>query len=100
MRFILIWNDENDFERNVRRVADTLEDCVRGVYRLLDGISVYDEEKAGQQFYEDSLKPAVQALLDEVAGDNLATFLATMRTGDAATLRCEGGTFEVMRCGC
>jgi hypothetical protein len=32
-RFILLWNDENDLDRNARRVADNL-----------------DEEKASEEF--------------------------------------------------
>jgi hypothetical protein len=96
MRFILIWNDENDFERNVHRVADTLEDCVRGVHELLDDVSVFDEENAGQEFYEDSLKPAVQAFVDEMAADHVRSFLGNMSIEEAVELRCERGTFEVI----
>jgi hypothetical protein len=71
-RFILLWNNENDPDRNARRVADSLDEAVRGVQAFLDGETVWDEEKADAEFYEDTLTPALLALADEVAGDDLA----------------------------
>ncbi len=40
---------------------------------------------------------ALQALADEVAGEDLAAFLAGMRTGESRELRCENGAFEIVR---
>jgi hypothetical protein len=94
-RFILLWNDENDPDRNARRVADGVDEAVRGVHDFLDGETVWDEEKADEEDYEDT--PALQALADEVAGDDLAAFLAGMRSGESRELRCENGAFEIVR---
>ncbi len=88
-RFILLWTDEHDFYRNVRRVADGLEEAIRGVHAFLDGKAVWDEEKADAEFYEDTLTPALQALADVMAGDDLAAMLTGTRTGESAELRCE-----------
>ena len=97
MKFILIWNDEHDRERNVRWLADSLEDTVRGVQALLDDARCYDEDRAVQQFHEDSLKLAFQSFLDEVASDDLAAFLTGMGIGESAELPCAGGSFEIFR---
>jgi hypothetical protein len=96
-RFILLWNDENIPDRNTRRVADGLDEAIRGVHDFLDGEEVWDEEKSGEEFYEDTLTPALQALADVLAGDDLAAMLSGMRTGGSAELRCEDGTFEIVR---
>jgi hypothetical protein len=96
-RFILLWNDENDYyNRNARRVADGLDEAIQGVHDFLDGEAVWNEEKADGEFYEDSLTPALEAFQDDVAGD-LAAQLAGMRIGETAELRCENGTFELVR---
>jgi hypothetical protein len=39
----------------------------------------------------------LQALADVVAGDDLVAMLTGMRTGESAELRCENGTFEIVR---
>jgi hypothetical protein len=96
-RFILLWNDEYIADRNARRVADGVDDAVRSVHDFLDGETVWDEEKADEEFYDDSLKPALQAFAEAVAGDDLAAFLAGMRTGESRELRCENGAFEIVR---
>jgi len=97
-RFILLWTDENDPDRNARRVADGLDDAVRGVQAFLNGETVWDEEKADDaEWYEDTLTPALQALAEEVAGDDRAAFLAGMRSGESRELRCENGAFEIVR---
>jgi hypothetical protein len=96
-RFILLWNDENIPDRNARRVADGLDEAIRGVHDFLDHEEVWDEEKAGEEFYEDAMTPALQALADVMAGDDLAAMLTGMRTGESAELRCESGTFELVR---
>jgi hypothetical protein len=90
-----MWNDEHDFNRFVRRVADGLDEAVRGVHEFLDGETVWDEERADEESYEDT--PALQALANEVAGDDLAAFLAGMRTGESRELQCENGAFEIVR---
>ncbi|HUE15925.1 MAG TPA: hypothetical protein VMR25_17270 [Planctomycetaceae bacterium] len=84
-------------DRNVRRVADGLDEAIRGVHDFLDGEEVWDEEKAGAEFYEDALTPALEALADVVAGDGLAAMLSGMRTGESAELQCEDGRFEIVR---
>jgi hypothetical protein len=78
-------------------VADGLEEAVRGVHDFLDGETVWDEEKADEEFYEDTLTAALQALADEAAGEDLAAFLAGMRSGESRELRCENGAFEIVR---
>jgi hypothetical protein len=95
-RFNLLWNDENDPDRNARRVADGPDEAIRGVHAFLDGEEVWDEEKAVGEFYEDSLTPALEALADVLAGDDLAAML-TGSTDETAELRCENGTFELVR---
>ena len=95
-RFILLWNDENDYyNRNARRVADGVDEAVRGIHDFLDGETVWDEERADEESYEDT--PALQALADFIAGADLAAYLTGMRTGETAKLRCENGTFELVR---
>jgi len=89
------WNDENDPDRNARRVANGVDEAVRGIHAFLDGETVWDEERADEESYEDTA--ALQALADEVAGDDLAAYLSGMRTGETAELRCENGTFELIR---
>ena len=89
--------DENDPDRSARRVADGLDEAIRGVHDFLDGEEVWDEEKSGGEFYEDSLTPALQALADVLTGDDLAAMLTGMRTGESAELRCENGSFELVR---
>jgi hypothetical protein len=44
-----------------------------------------------------TVTPALQALADEVAGDDLAAYLTGMGSGESAELRCENGTFEIVR---
>jgi hypothetical protein len=102
-RFILSWNDDNDPDRNVRRIADDIEKAVKGVHDFLDDEEWFDEEQSeadtraeGERFYEDFLKPALQAFLDDIGGD-LAKYLGEMRRDDQASLKCEGGEFEVLR---
>jgi len=92
-RFILLWNDEYDFNRNVRRVTDGLDEAIQGVLDFLDGEEVWDEEKANEEIDDNGMTPALQALGDVIAGDDLAA----MRTGESAELRCENGTFELVR---
>jgi len=95
-RFILLWNDENDYyNRNARRVADGVDEAVRGIHDFLDGETVWDEERADEESYKDT--PALQALAEDVAGDDLAAYLSGMRTGETAELRCENGIFELIR---
>ncbi len=96
-RFILLWNDENIPDRNARRVADGLEEAIRGVRDFLDHEEVWDEEKADEEVDGDGLTPALQALADVLTGDDLAAMLTGMRTGETAELRCENGTFELVR---
>jgi hypothetical protein len=96
-RFILLWNDEHDLNRNVRRVADGLAEAIQGVLDFLDGEEVWDEEKANEEIDDDGMTPALQALRDVIAGDDLAAMLAGMRSGELAELRCENGTFELVR---
>ena len=97
-RFILLWNDENDYyNRNARRVADGLDEAIRGIHDFPGGEEVLDEKKAGGEFYEDSLTPALEALADVLAGADLAAMLTGMRIGESAELRCENGTFELVR---
>src|SRR5260221_12806363 len=97
-RFILLWTDENDPDRNARRVAGSLEETVRGVQDFLNGETVWDEEKADDaEWYEDTLTPALQALADEAGGADLAAFLAAMRIGASAELRCENPAFQIVR---
>jgi hypothetical protein len=43
------------------------------------------------------MTPALQALGDVRAGDDLAAMLTGMRSGESAELRCENGTFELVR---
>jgi hypothetical protein len=81
--------------RNARRLADSLDEAVRGIRAFLDGETVWDEEKADEEDYEDT--PALQAPADGVAGDDLAAFLAGMGTGESRELRCENGAFEIVR---
>ena len=102
-RFILSWNDDNDPDRNVRRIADDIEEAVKGVHDFLDDEEWFDEEQSeadtraeGERFYEDFLKPALQAFLDDIGGD-LAKHLGEMRRGDQASLKCENGEFEILR---
>jgi hypothetical protein len=45
-KFILLWNDENDPDRNARRVADSLDEAVCGLHDVLNGETVWDEEQA------------------------------------------------------
>lgn len=78
-------------------MADGLDEAIRGVHAFLDHKEVWDEEKADEEFYEDTLTPALQALADVIAGDDLAAMLTGMRTGESAELRCENGTFEIVR---
>jgi hypothetical protein len=78
-------------------VADSVDEAVRGVQAFLAGETVWDEEKADAEWYEDTLTPALRALADEVAGDDLAAFLAGMRSGESRELRCENGAFEIVR---
>jgi hypothetical protein len=78
-------------------VADGLDEAIRGVHDFLDGEEVWDEEKAGEEYYEDTLTPALQALANVVAGDDLVAMLTGMRIGEPAELRCENGTFEIVR---
>jgi len=78
-------------------VADGLDEAIRSVHNFLDGEEVWDEEKADAEFYEDTLTPALQALADVVAGDDLAAMLTGMCTGESAELHCENGTFEIVR---
>ena len=95
-RFILLWNDEHDYlDRNVRRVAEGLDEAVSGVQAFLDGETVWDEERADEEDYDDT--PALQAFAEGVAGDDLAAFLAGMGTGESRELRCENGAFEIVR---
>jgi hypothetical protein len=96
-RFLLIWNDEHDPDRDVRRIADGIADAVRGIHDFLDHSDCYDEERPAGAFYEDSLQPAFQAFLDGIAGDDLAAFLATMPLDEPVKLACEDGTFEIVR---
>jgi hypothetical protein len=96
-RLILLWNNKHDFNRNARRVADGLDEAIRGGHDFLDHEEVWDEEKADAEFYEDALTPALQALAEVMAGDNLAAMLTGMRTGESAELRCENGKFEIVR---
>ena len=70
-RFIPLWNDENIPDRNARRVADGLDEAIRGVHDFLDHEDVWDEEKADEEVDGDGLTPALQALADVVAGDDL-----------------------------
>jgi hypothetical protein len=86
-----------DPDRNACRAADGLDEAIRGVHDFLDGEEVWDEEKAGEEFYEDALTPALKALADVVAGDDLTAMLSGMRTGESAELQCENGTFEIVR---
>ena len=73
-------------------------EAIQGVQAFLDGETVSDEEKADDaEWYEDTLTPALQALADEVAGDDLAAFLAGMRSGESRELRCENGVCEIVR---
>ena len=83
--------------RNARRVADGLEEAIRGVHAFLDGKAVWDEEKADEEVDGDGLTPALQAPAEVVAGDDLAAMVTGMRTGESAELRCENGTFELVR---
>jgi hypothetical protein len=78
-------------------VSDGLDESVRGINAFLNAETVWDEEKADAEWYEDTLTPALQALADEVAGDDLAAFLAGMRSGESRELRCENGAFEIVR---
>jgi len=78
-------------------VADGVDEAIRGVHDFLDGEEVWDEEKADAGFYDDALTPALQALADVVAGEDLAAMLTGMRTGESAELHCENGTFEIVR---
>jgi hypothetical protein len=96
-RFILLWNDEHDPDRNARRVTDDLDEAIQGVLDFLDGEEVWDEEKANEEIDDDGMTPALQALGDVIAGDDLAAMLTGMRTGESAELRCENGTFELVR---
>jgi hypothetical protein len=97
LRFVLPWNNANIPDRNARRVADGLDEAIRRVHDFLDGEEVWDEEKADAETYEDALTPALQALADVVAGDDLRAMLTGMRTCESAELQCENGTFEIVR---
>jgi|HubBroStandDraft_4_1064222.scaffolds.fasta_scaffold898964_1 hypothetical protein len=55
---------------------------------------VWDEEKANEEIDDDGL---TQALGNVIAGDDLAAMLTGMRSGESAELRCENGTFELVR---
>jgi hypothetical protein len=44
---------------------------------------------------DDGMTPALQALGNVMAGDDLAAMLTGMRSGESAELRCENGTFEL-----
>jgi hypothetical protein len=83
--------------KRVRRVADGLDEAIRGIHDFLDGEEVWDEEKADEEVDGDGLAPALQALADILAGDDLAAILTGMRIGESAELRCENGTFELVR---
>jgi hypothetical protein len=76
-------------------VAAGLDEAVRGIHAFLDGETVWDEERADEESCEDT--PALQAFAVEVAGDDLAAFLASMGTGESRELRCENGAFEIVR---
>ena len=65
------------------RVADGPVDTTRGIHDFRDDEDFCDENGPCGEFYEDSLKPAFQAFLDEVAGDDLPAFLTGMRTGES-----------------
>jgi hypothetical protein len=102
-RFILSWNDDNDPDRNVRRIADDIEEAVKGVHDFLDNEEWFDEEMSeadsrpeGERSIEDFLKPALLAFLDDIGGD-LATYLSEMPFADQASLKCENGEFEILR---
>jgi hypothetical protein len=102
-RFILSWTDDNLPDRNIRRIADGIEEAVKGVRDFLDDEEWFDEEMAeadtrseDDRAHEDFLKPALQALLDDIDGD-LAKHLTNMRIGDQTSLKCEGGEFEIVR---
>ena len=82
---------------HAHRVADGLEEAMRGVHTFLDHEEVWDEEKADEEVDGDGLTPALQALADVLAGDDLAAMLTGMRAGESAELRCENGTFELVR---
>jgi hypothetical protein len=78
-------------------VADGLDEAIRRIHGFLDGKVVWDEEKANEDIDDDGMTPALQALGNVIAGDNLAAMLTGMRTGESAELRCENGTFELVR---
>ncbi len=96
-RFILLWNDENNSDRNARRLADGVDEAARRIRAFLDGRMAYDEEKADEEFYADTLTPALEGLAEEVASEDLAAFPAGMGTGESRELRCENGAFEIVR---
>jgi hypothetical protein len=102
-RFILSWTDDNLPDRNIRRTADGIEEAAKGVHDFLDGEEWFDEEMSeadtrseDDRAYEDFLKPSLQAFLDDIGGD-LEKYLHDMRIGDQASLKCEGGEFEIVR---
>ena len=102
-RFILSWTDDNLPDRNIRRTADCIEEAVKGVQHFLDDEKWFDEEMSeadtrpdDDRAYEDFLKPALLAFLEDIGGD-LARYLGEMRCGEPATLKCEDGEFEIVR---
>jgi hypothetical protein len=69
----------------------------RGRGTFLDHEDVWDEEKADEEVDGDGLTPALQALADVLAGNDLAAMLTSMRSGESAELRCQNGTIEIVR---
>ena len=78
-------------------MTDGLDEAIQGVLDFLNGEEVWDEEKANEEIDDDGMTPALQALGDVIAGDDLAALLPGMCTGESAELRCENGTFELVR---
>jgi hypothetical protein len=82
---------------NAHRVADGLDESHSRCPRLLAGEEVWDEEKVNEEIGDDGMTPALRALGDVIAGDDLAAMLTDMRSGESAELRSENGTFELVR---
>ena len=74
-----------------------MDEAIKGVHDFLDRKEVWDEEKANEEIGDDGMTPALQALGDVIAKDDLAAMLTGMRSGESAELRCENGTFELVR---
>jgi hypothetical protein len=75
--------------------SDQRQKALKNAHVFLDGEAFWDEEKADDEAYDNT--PALEAFQENVAGEELAAFLAGMRIEESAELRCKDGTFEIVR---